>query len=145
LKPVSAAAEFYTGNFILLADDDIDDQELLVEALSKVQPGIHIHSVTNGYKAISFLNNLPADVSPCLIVLDYNLPEINGSEVLCAIKQIKKFDGVTKVIWSTSNSPVFRKECMDLGAKAYLVKPSDINGIYDIAHFLLNLCGIKKS
>jgi CheY-like chemotaxis protein len=145
LKPVSAAAEFHTGNFILLADDDIDDQELLVEALSKVQPGIHIHSVTNGYKAISFLNNLPADVSPCLIVLDYNLPEINGSEVLCAIKQIKKFDGVTKVIWSTSNSPVFRKECMDLGAKAYLVKPSDINGIYDIAHFLLNLCGIKKS
>jgi CheY-like chemotaxis protein len=145
LKPVSAPAEFYTGNFILLADDDIDDQELLVEALSKVQPGIHIHSVTNGYKAISFLNNLPADVSPCLIVLDYNLPEINGSEVLCAIKQIKKFDGVTKVIWSTSNSPVFRKECMDLGAKAYLVKPSDINGIYDIAHFLLNLCGIKKS
>jgi CheY-like chemotaxis protein len=145
LKPPSPATDFYTRDFILLADDDIDDQELLVEALSKVHPGIHIHSVTNGYKAISFLNNLPVGISPCLIVLDYNLPEINGSEVLCAINRLKKFDGVTKVIWSTSNSPVFRKECMDLGAQAYLVKPSDINGIYDVAHYLLNLCGIKKS
>jgi CheY-like chemotaxis protein len=145
LKPLLPVTEFYTRDFILLADDDIDDQELLVEALIKVKPGIHIHSVTNGYKAISFLNDLPADISPCLIVLDYNLPEINGSEVLEAIRQTKKFDGVTKVVWSTSNSPVFRKECMDLGAKAYLVKPSDINGIYDIAHFLLDLCGIEKS
>jgi CheY-like chemotaxis protein len=144
LKPLVPAAEFYSKHFILLADDDIDDQELLTEALIKISPNIYIHSVNNGPKAISFLNSLPGNISPCLIVLDYNLPEVNGSEVLDMINDVKKYHSVTKVVWSTSNSPVFKKECMDRGAKAYLVKPSNVAGINDVAHLLLKLCGIKE-
>lgn len=131
------------GPFIFLAEDDIDDQELLIEALSEIDDTITVRTVTNGKKAISFLQELPADQQPCLIILDFNLPELSGADVLEQLKRARVFDEVIKIVWSTSNSPVYEKLCLDLGAKAYIVKPTDITGIQHIAHTMLQMCSIK--
>lgn len=129
--------------FIFLAEDDIDDQELLIEAFSQLDNSITVTAVNNGKKALSFLEDLSEGSSPCLIVLDYNLPELSGAQILERLNKMKRFEDVTKVVWSTSNSPVYEQICLDLGAKAYLVKPNDISGIHRLAQLMLQMCSVK--
>ena len=131
------------SSFIFLAEDDIDDQELLIEAFSQIDNGIAITTVNNGKKALAFLENLPKDQVPCLIILDYNLPEVSGAEILKRLNEFDQYNHVTKVVWSTSNSPVYENICMDLGAKAYLVKPNDISGINRMAQVMWEMCTVK--
>lgn len=126
--------------FIFLAEDDIDDQELFVEAISIHNDAIQIHSVTNGKKAILFLETLPDSILPCLIVLDYNLPEADGAQILKYLSQQERYHPVPKVVWSTSNSHIYREACLQLGAKAYFTKPSDILGISTLAKEMLTFC-----
>ena len=132
-----------TSLFIFLAEDDIDDQELIVEAFNKIDKGVNVKVVNNGKKALDFLENLSPDQSPCLIILDYNLPQLSGAEILARLNQSKRFDDVIKVVWSTSNSPVYKQICLELGAKAYWVKPSDISGIQQLAQRMLQMCTVK--
>ena len=132
-------------SFIFLAEDDIDDQELLIEAFSHFDNSIAVKAFNNGKKALSFLENLPIDETPCLIVLDYNLPELSGAEILEKLNQSKLFEDVTKVVWSTSNSPVYESVCLALGAKTYLVKPNDISGMNKLAELMLQMCEVKST
>ena len=129
--------------FIFLAEDDVDDQELLIEAFSQLDNSITVTAINNGKKALSFLEDLSSDDNPCLIVLDYNLPELSGAEILERLNKMKRYEDVTKVVWSTSNSPVYEQICLDLGAKAYLVKPNDISGISRLAQLMLQMCTVK--
>jgi CheY-like chemotaxis protein len=127
--------------FIFLAEDDVDDQELLVEAFTRLDNTIKVRAATNGKKALGLLENLSQN--PCLIVLDYNLPELSGAEILERLNKMKRFEDITKIVWSTSNSPVYERICLDLGAKAYLVKPNDISGINRLAQLMLQMCTVK--
>lgn len=132
-----------TGPFIFLAEDDIDDQELLVEAFFKIDKDVSVKAVDNGKKALNFLENLSPEQNPCLIVLDYNLPELSGAEILERLNKSELFEDIIKVVWSTSDSPVYKQICLDLGAKAYLVKPNDFSGIYELARMMMQLCTVK--
>jgi hypothetical protein len=73
--------ELMDDTFIFLAEDDIDDQELLVEAFAQLDKTISVKALNNGKKALSFLENLLPEQNPCLIVLDYNLSELSGAEI----------------------------------------------------------------
>lgn len=126
--------------FIFLAEDDIDDQELLIEAISSHNKSMQIHIVSNGKKAMVFLENLPASHLPCLILLDYNLPEADGAQVLTFLSQQERYHAIPKVVWSTSNSPVYREACLKLGARAYFTKPSDVSSIATLAKEILTFC-----
>ena len=131
-------------HFIFLAEDDLDDQELLIETINDLDPLVCVKAINNGKKAIQYLQGLSEKEVPCLIVVDYNLPELSGAEVLESLQPLHQFTNVTKIVWSTSNSPVFEKICIALGAKAYLVKPNDISGIERMAHLLLEFCKKKR-
>lgn len=77
---------------------------------------------------------------PCLIVLDYNIPEINGAEILEKLQQYHRYATIPKVVWSTSDSHLYRQNSLACGARAYLVKPSSISGIAEIAKEMLRFC-----
>jgi CheY-like chemotaxis protein len=125
---------------IFLAEDDVDDQEFLTDALLSIDPAINLISFSSGLKFINRLSETEDGQLPCLIVLDYNIPEINGAEILAQLKKIDRFAAIPKVVWSTSDSQLFRENCLACGAKAYLVKPSSINGIKEIAKEMLRFC-----
>lgn len=127
--------------FIFLAEDDIDDQEILVECFRNLVPDITVRVETNGRKAVKTLEGLD-DHLPCLIVLDYNLPEVDGSEILKHLKEDERYDKIPKVVWSTSNSELFQTRSLSLGAMAYFVKPVDINGVNNLAREMLSFCNI---
>jgi CheY-like chemotaxis protein len=125
---------------ILLAEDDLDDQEMLIEALNQKDPSIRFLVAATGSKALELLKNMAVSGPPSLVVLDYNLPEMSGAEILARLREMPEYDKVRKVVWSTSNSPIYQKKCLELGAHSYIVKPSGIAGIRSVADALLALC-----
>ena len=123
---------------ILLAEDDLDDQELFADALSEIDPSIHLISFTSGKKILHHLENLRDEQIPEMVVLDYNIPEINGAEILKKLEQDRRYDQMVKVVWSTSNSQTYQDSCLQSGAKAYFVKPSNISALNIIVRKILD-------
>lgn len=129
-----------TSRTIFLAEDDIDDQEFLRDALQIIDPSIKLVSFSSGLKFLHRLKETDDPNLPCLIILDYNIPELNGAEILVQLREQTRFAAIPKVVWSTSDSQLYRENCLASGAKAYLVKPSSINGISEIAKEMLRYC-----
>ena len=129
-----------TAKSILLVEDDVDDQDFITEALLRIDSQLSIHTVSNGTKVLPFLETLADDSLPNLLILDYNLPEVDGAEVLQMLRQNSRYEAIAKVVWSTSNAPQFKASSLKLGAATYLVKPSTIAGIESMAQQMLSYC-----
>ncbi len=126
--------------FILLGEDDIDDEDLLKEIFSDIDNTLGLRFINTGRKVISALEAMSSDDLPSLIVLDYNMPELTGAEILKILKDNPRYDHIPKIIWSTSGSDVYKKKCLELGAKEYVIKPSSMNDLATIARRLVSLC-----
>jgi len=109
---------------ILIGEDDIDDKEILEEIFSSMDSLIKLTFINDGQKLVSFLENATPENLPGLIILDYNMPHLNGAEILRSIQQNEKVKNIPKIIWSTANADGFKNICLQLGAREYLVKPS---------------------
>jgi CheY-like chemotaxis protein len=109
---------------ILIGEDDIDDKEILEEIFSSLDPSIKLTFGNDGQKLVSFLENAPSENLPGLIILDYNMPHMNGAEILKSLQENERVKHIPKIIWSTANADGFRNICLQLGASDYLVKPS---------------------
>jgi len=143
--PVSPSRESHSianlpAKFILFGEDDIDDEDLLREIMGNIDESFYLLFMDNGRKLLDRLNELPDNHLPCLIVLDYNMPELNGAEILKEIKKNSRYASIPKVIWSTSNSETFRRTCLEAGANEYLIKPSNVNDLVGVARHMLSLC-----
>jgi CheY-like chemotaxis protein len=125
---------------ILLAEDDPDDQELIINAFSKVDPNFRLHVVNDGKEAIQFLETASDNKLPCLIVLDYNMPELNGAQVVQMLNNRKRYDRIPKVILSTANNPKYIEDCLNKGAQFYKVKPDNFQQLVHIAEEMMALC-----
>src|SRR4029078_7974223 len=71
-----------SSKLILLGEDDIDDEELLKELFSSVDGSFEPTFINNGRQIIEHLDALPGNQLPCLLILDYNMPELNGADIL---------------------------------------------------------------
>ena len=127
------------SKFILLGEDDIDDQEILEEIFSTVDPSFNLQFFNNGRKVITHLENANEDL-PCLIILDFNMPELNGAEILKMLSKEPRFKEIPKIIWSTSDAPVYKSMCLEYGACDYLVKPSKITALENMVKHMLSYC-----
>lgn len=130
---------FSTHQHILLAEDDKDDQELLKEAFSKVDPSCLLHIEANGRNALTYLETLSDNALPGIIILDYNMPELNGSQVLEKLDASPRYRSIPKVILSTSDNIKYVEESLEKGALAYRVKPYDFTGLLAIAREMIYL------
>lgn len=138
-KPPGGRSPYMSTNVpitVLLAEDDIDDQELLQEALLSLDPTIDFHSFGTGRKFLEKLKSLPSP--PELIILDYNIPEMNGAEILQQINLLPQYKSMARIVWSTSPSAYYKDSCLALGADAYFVKPSTLSGLKELARQMLD-------
>jgi len=124
---------------ILFADDDLDDQELLKEAFLKIEDQLVIHTRTTGKEALAFLENCPEDELPGLMILDYNIPDMNGAEIFETVKGNSRYNSITTVVWSTSNSPLYREICRKAGIDHYFEKPQRYQDILRLGKTMLEL------
>jgi CheY-like chemotaxis protein len=125
---------------ILLADDDSEDIELIEEAILNLEPDAKLHKFCNGPSAIEYLHSAKDEELPCLIVLDYNMPKLKGSEVLSFMKSKKRYDTIPKIVLSTSTAYQHKHECMNNGALEYIVKPGNMKEMEVLAKKLLTYC-----
>lgn len=108
---------------ILVVDDDKEDHLILFEYFRESGLENHVHFVENGIKAIEYLEMKNQDELPHLIVLDLNMPLLNGTQTLLQLKQSIRFKNIPVIIYSTSESENEKRKCLSFGAIDYLVKP----------------------
>src|SRR5579863_1129472 len=113
---------------ILMADDDIEDIQLTKEILGDIESTINFQSVRDGESLINLLNtqkdSSKKTTLPHLILLDLNMPVMDGRE---ALKEIKNNDSLRKIpvaIFTTSQSRNDIEKAYTLGANCYVIKPS---------------------
>lgn len=129
------------SKFILLGEDDPDDQNMLADVFSSIDKSFILFFVNSGKEVLSALEKLNDEHLPCLIVLDYNMPGLNGADILREIGTNQQYKEIPKIVWSTSRSDKFKQTCLELGAADYVIKPSNNNELEKIARYMLSLCG----
>ena len=93
------------GKFVLCVDDDTDDLFLLQEAIRETSPGMEIVQFGNGADALEYLKEAKADHElPCVVVLDINMPIMDGKETLRRIKAESGLSHVQVVVLTTSSA-----------------------------------------
>ena len=125
---------------ILLAEDDLDDQELLKEAFLNADPSFVLHIEHNGKNALDYLDQLHEKALPSVIILDYNMPELNGAQVLEKLYARERYRSIPKVVLSTSNNYKYVEESLSKGTIAYRVKPYDFSDLVAIAREMIHFC-----
>ena len=108
---------------ILYVDDDHDDFMLLQKAFHDVDENIELLNVSNGYDTITFLQDSHEDNYPSLILMDINMPVLDGKETLKLLQVDDKFKNIPVVFFSTSNSP-FDKKAIEKTGSELITKPS---------------------
>jgi CheY-like chemotaxis protein len=112
-------------NYIVYADDDEDDQDLMREVLSDQLPLVNLIVKDNGENLLDFLIQLDKDDdSIMLIILDLNMPGWDGIETLRRIRQIDRYNDIPVIIFSTTANETDRNMAFLEGAVAFIRKPS---------------------
>ncbi len=109
---------------IYIIDDDIDDQQFLIEAFKEIDSSIECFTSKNGHEGLLKLKNALIPL-PCLILLDINMPRVNGQRFLSELKLDPCFHSIPVIIYTTSSSPKDIEEMKRLGAFDYLIKQDD--------------------
>ena len=115
---------------VLLVEDSPGDVRLTREAFGQTNMSIHLHVAVDGVEAMAFLKQEGAYVSvprPDLILLDLNLPKMDGREVLANIKGDASLKLVPTVILTTSDAEVDILKSYQLQANCYLKKPVQLD------------------
>jgi two-component system response regulator len=120
---------------ILLVEDNPDDAELAIRELRKHNMANNLFHVEDGEEALNFLfatgnyeDRRNAARLPKVVLLDIQMPKVNGIEVLQRLRADPRTHTVPVVILTSSKeSPDIRK-CYDLGANSYIVKPVNFEG-----------------
>jgi two-component system, response regulator len=129
-------------NVILLADDDPDDLEMTQRALAKNNMDAEIYTVRDGEELLDFLNHRGAcapparSPTPSLILLDLNMPKMDGREALAKIKSDPKLSRIPVVVMTTSTADQDIARAYELGSNSFISKPITLNELADITKVL---------
>jgi len=128
-------------NKVFWADDDKEDVFLFSSTLQELQTKVDCHFLANGKELISFIPT--AGQLPQLIVLDLNMPLMNGLETLKHLKSSDKYAHIPVVMFTTSHSTRDMQECRELGAANYYIKPTSYNQLREMISKMLETYGIS--
>ncbi len=115
---------------VLLVEDSPGDVRLTQEAFREANRAIHLHVANDGVEAMAFLNRTGIHdhaPRPDLILLDLNLPKMDGREVLALIKEDESLKLIPTVILTTSTAEADIKASYQLQANCYLSKPVQLD------------------
>ena len=124
---------------ILVIDDDDEDRMLMQDMFSEIGVPEIAHFEENGEKALSYLEHLEKDALPTVIILDLNMPKLNGTQVLKILKNDHRFKNITVIIYSTSENAIEKEETVILGAHSYIIKPISYEECLDTVKYFRQL------
>ncbi|MEP6675425.1 MAG: response regulator [Ferruginibacter sp.] len=120
---------------VLLVEDNLNDAELTMRELKKHNMANHLFHVKDGEEALEFIfatgryaESREIAYPPKIILLDIQMPKVNGIEVLEKIKSDDRTKTIPVVILTSSKEDPDIKKCYSLGANSYIVKPVNFEG-----------------
>lgn len=128
------------STIILMADDDPDDYYLMKKALSETGIQGKLFQLSDGVELMNYLlykgEYIDSEKAPRpkLILLDLNMPKMNGNETLKEIKAINQIKDIPIIIFTTSKEDKNIQQCYLDGADEYIIKPSDYAGLLHVAY-----------
>jgi CheY-like chemotaxis protein len=128
-----------TTRKIILVEDDPDDQELFATFCSNFPDIMLLPIAGNGLELIEYLQSNREETLPDLIILDQNMPLMNGKQTLQFLNSHRYFSQIPTVIYSTYTDSSLIVECKKLGAKMVAVKPIDEEGYVKMLKDFLTL------
>ena len=128
--------------FILVAEDDADDLFLMKTALEETGITEIVQYVENGVEVINFIESINSEKGECnypeFILLDLNMPKMDGREVLKKLKSNEIYRKIPIIVFSTTKNQLEVKRCYDLGANTYIVKPVSYDTLVETIRDLCN-------
>ena len=130
----------HTNAFIIVADDDADDRAIIKEAFEANEFSGTVSFVSDGQE---LLEKLSSHI-PHIILLDLNMPKIDGRTALKTIRSVEKYRKIPVIILSTSASDHDINSCYYLGCNCYIIKPGSFkaltNAMQSVTNYWLGLC-----
>jgi CheY-like chemotaxis protein len=125
---------------ILYAEDDLDDLFMIRQAFGQFDGTTQLIHASNGFEALEQLNQTKTQGHlPCLIILDINMPGMNGREALIRIRQSDNFKNIPVVLFTTSSSEMDRAFAKKWGAE-FITKPLVYSELEELAKRFISLC-----
>lgn len=133
-----------SGYTILYVDDDMDDLMIISDAFEKYTDYLRVIHACDGVDALNKLEDMTAkNTCPCLIILDINMPVMDGKETLKVIKSTPEYNDIPVVIFSTSASDRDKKFAEDLGAD-FITKPVQYTHLEELVHAFVEKCRFES-
>lgn len=111
------------NNPVLLVEDDLVDAMTVNRSFTELNITNQVEHCVNGVEALARLQEMK--VKPCLILLDINMPKMNGIEFLERVKKMDDLKSIPVVVLTTSNDDRDKMESYNLGVAGYMLKPVD--------------------
>jgi CheY-like chemotaxis protein len=132
------------GRYIIFADDDADDLELITGLFKQYNRNVNVLEFRDGKEVMKFLDDFALKASlPQLIVLDINMPRMNGMETLVAIRSHHRYRHIPVVLYTTSTNVSDQEFCDRYGA-SWVSKSSTIEGVRQTAKVLADFCELQN-
>lgn len=112
---------------ILLVEDDELDIISVQRSLNKLGTDFELHTAFNGIEALNLLKNSTPQFRPDVILLDLNMPKMNGTEFLAKLREDEKLNDIRVFVMTTSTESQDRNMAEELGISGYIIKPLNYN------------------
>jgi len=127
-------------SLVLYADDDPDDRLLVGEAFQAYAQTVELVTFPDGLGLLQFVDRLNTYPPPCLIILDVNMPKLNGKDTLKRIREMDHLAHVPAVLFTTSTLP--SEAAFANAYKAgFLTKPLDEGQMMEVIDQFIDHCG----
>jgi CheY-like chemotaxis protein len=134
-------------SLVLYADDDPEDIELVSEAFQSYSQNVELLTFPDGIELLNFIETIdPFHASPCLFILDINMPRLDGKETLRRLRRIESCSEVPAVLFSTSSLPADASFARNFNA-GFVTKPLHTNQVHMIIDEIIDHCSdeVKKN
>ncbi len=121
--------------YILIGEDDPDDVLLLRKALTTLCPDMEIDVQRNGEQVLKRLGD---STPPALVILDLNMPILDGRKVMAVMQTHIAWKTIPVVVFSTSTQEADRRRSIELGAREFISKPNTLRGYIEALRPVLN-------
>ena len=125
---------------VYLVDDDVDDLEIVQEALHFNSYKGAVKTAPNGLALMADLRNGNSSAKPDVIVLDLNMPLKNGFEVLSEIRSNPDLNKIPVIVLTASSSKLDETRCIELGCTFFFRKPFNLQEYDPIVSTVKRFC-----